>query len=365
MTILIVVALLSLGQSPAPPPAALEALDGIDPVLLVGGKEVMGKAELKVVRGRFEYWFASPETRAQFETQPENYEIQLGGLCARMGGTVRGNPSDFIVHDGRIYIFGSDACHKTFVAAPAKYLKPAMAPMPADADVARRGREALDRAVRAIGGAAALDGLTTLSERESHTESRRMGDVTVTTRVHRRFPDAIRAERDMPMPQGTMTVATLLLPRGGWSLAQDRVMPMFDAAADNARVDLGRHPVALLRRRNAPGFAAAALGRATVAGVDVDQVRVKTGRIDVTLGLDSATGFICTLAFVDRGPAGYYGQYVVVFDEYRGVNGLKVPFARRALFDGTPDPSRSTVFSSIEVNATLDPRLFEPTAAGK
>ncbi len=36
-------------------PATVEALDGVDPVLLVQGKEVSGKSELKIVRGGFEY----------------------------------------------------------------------------------------------------------------------------------------------------------------------------------------------------------------------------------------------------------------------------------------------------------------------
>ena len=74
-----------------------EALDGIDPVLLIQGKEVQGKTDLKVVRDQFEYLFATPETKATFEKTPEKYEIQLGGACARMGGGVTGNPSDYAV----------------------------------------------------------------------------------------------------------------------------------------------------------------------------------------------------------------------------------------------------------------------------
>jgi YHS domain-containing protein len=76
-------------------PGAIEALDGADPVLLVQGKDVFGKADLKVVRGRYTYLFSSPETRAAFEREPEKYEIQLDGLCARMGKGAMGNPSDF------------------------------------------------------------------------------------------------------------------------------------------------------------------------------------------------------------------------------------------------------------------------------
>jgi len=55
--------------APAPAAAAqaaqpAEALDGIDPVLLIQGKEVQGKKDLKIVRGKFVYLFATPETKA-------------------------------------------------------------------------------------------------------------------------------------------------------------------------------------------------------------------------------------------------------------------------------------------------------------
>ena len=117
-----------------------EALDGVDPVaLLTQGKEVMGKAEFKVSRGRFDYLFASAENKAAFEKAPEKYEIQLSGACARMGGGVTGNPADYAVVDGKIYIFGSDDCHKKFVAAPAKFLPKPAPPMPTAAAALRAG----------------------------------------------------------------------------------------------------------------------------------------------------------------------------------------------------------------------------------
>ena len=54
----------------------------------------------------------------------------MSGACARMGGGVSGNPADYAVVDGKIYIFGSDDCHKKFVAAPAKFLPKPAPPMP-------------------------------------------------------------------------------------------------------------------------------------------------------------------------------------------------------------------------------------------
>jgi len=82
----VIVTLLLLTAAPAgSQSAAREALDGIDPVvLLTQGKEVSGKPELKVTRGRFDYLFASADTKAIFEKTPERFEIQLSGACARI-----------------------------------------------------------------------------------------------------------------------------------------------------------------------------------------------------------------------------------------------------------------------------------------
>jgi protein tyrosine phosphatase (PTP) superfamily phosphohydrolase (DUF442 family)/YHS domain-containing protein len=108
----------------APPRSGQLALGGLDPVLLVEGKEAKGEAKYSMARGAFEYRFFSEETRKRFAGTPERYTVQLEGACARMGAPVPGDPQLWLVHDGRIYIFGSEECRKEFRSNPAKYLKP-------------------------------------------------------------------------------------------------------------------------------------------------------------------------------------------------------------------------------------------------
>ncbi len=195
---------------------ALDALDGLDPVLLVGGKEVPGKSAFSVTRGNFVYLFATAETKATFEQDPARYEIQLGGMCAKMGRTAGGNPADFIVHEGKIYIFGSDDCHKKFQANPAKYLITPPAPLPADASAAARGRRLIEQAVTAIGGAARLDALTSYVESFSQVQNRPQGEATITTKTIWSFPDRVRQERTMALQGKTMASATIVAPEGMW-----------------------------------------------------------------------------------------------------------------------------------------------------
>jgi YHS domain-containing protein len=344
--------------------APVEALDGLDPVLLVQGKEVAGKADLTVVRGRFQYLFSSADTKSTFEREPAKYEIHLGGMCARMGKTAGGNPADYLVHDGKIYIFGSDDCHRKFQAAPAKYLATAAPPMPSSADAAKKGSALVDRAAKALGGAERIDGLTTYSETVSQVQKRPQGEAQITTKTMWRFPDATRVERTIVMGERKMTSAQLLTPAGAWYLSQGRAYPAPEAGRPSVEMDLGRNPVALIHARHAANFKAAALGSATVAGMTVDQVRVQRGAIDVVLGLDPASARLQTITFTDRNNEGEIGTYTLVYSDYRPVEGLTLPFAVRGLFNGEAEPSQTYTIESIAVNPQLDASLFATPAAG-
>ena len=346
-------------------PGAIEALDGADPVLLVQGKDVFGKADLKVVRGRYVYLFSSPETKAAFEREPEKFEIQLDGLCARMGKGAMGNPSDFLVHEGKIYVFGSDDCHKRFAEAPAKYLPPAAAPMPAGAEAARKGRALIERAVAALGGAR-LDALTTYVESASQVVTRDGGEVRITTKTTWRFPDAIRLDRTMKNAQRSGSSAMLMTPEGAWFIGQGgRAFPMAAPARRSTEPDYWRHPVVLLRSRSDRDFAAAALGAATVEGATVDRVRVRHRGVDVTLAIDPSSGRLVSSTYVDRNADGQYGTYTLLYSGHRDIEGLNVPFAVRSLFNGEPDASQTWTIDSVATNVDLDPALFRAGGAGQ
>jgi YHS domain-containing protein len=359
-------AVLALAPASAQMPAPREALDGIDPVvLLTQGKEITGKPELKITRGGFEYLFTTAETRAAFEKQPEKYEIQLGGMCAKMAGGAMGNPADYAVVDGKIYVFGTDDCHKKFVAAPAKYLEKPALPMPSSAQDLQRGRALIDKAVKAIGGGPTLDAITTYVETSSVIQKRPTGDVPVVLKTMWKFPGAVRAERTMTAEGRTMTSASLLTPAGAWFIGQSRrAFPQNPEGRKSTEQEFGRQLVPLLRGRHDADFKAAWLGRAMVDGVEVDRVRVRNGVVDATLGLEKATGAVHSLTFTARNREGEVGEYVIVFADPRDVSGLRLPFSQRALFNGEPDTSLTRTIDAITINVPLDAALFEPGTGG-
>ena len=338
----------------------VEALDGVDTVILLKeGKEVFGKQAFRSEHDRFAYLFSSAETKAEFDKAPEKYAIQMGGLCARMGGTTTGNPSDYFVHENKIYVFGSDACHKAFAAAPSKYLPKAAPPMPRDMASSARGQILLDKAVASMGGAK-LDTLTTYVEATAETQPRPSGDVRIVTQSSWRFPGGARAERTMTMPnRPAVSYGTLLTPEGAWTFGGSRMMPVIPQALASVQQDLGRQLVPLLRSRRSEGTRVAALGSATIDGTSVERVRVRRDGLDVTLNIDPVNGRVHSSTFVGRNREGEFGEYTLLYADYRDVSGVTVPFVEKALFNGSADASRSRTLDSVTVNAAVDATLFQ------
>lgn len=119
----LIVATLGLGpvdlaRGDAPP----VVLRGLDPVSLLEGGEKRGEAGFSSTKGPFRYLFASAEHKARFDADPGRFAVQ-GDRCTVMP-KVPANPDLFVVHEGRIFLFGSPRCVASFRADPSAFSKP-------------------------------------------------------------------------------------------------------------------------------------------------------------------------------------------------------------------------------------------------
>jgi hypothetical protein len=94
-------------------------------------------------------------------------------------------------------------------------------------------------------------------------------------------------------------------------------------------------------------------------------VRVRHRGVDVTLGIDPSSGRLISSTYVDRNVDGQYGTYTLLYSGHRDIDGLNVPFAVRALFNGEPDATQTWTIDSIATNVDLDPALFRAGGAGQ
>jgi putative intracellular protease/amidase/YHS domain-containing protein len=118
--LLTVLGLALLLTSPAFADGAPLAVDGLDPVLLIGGEEAPGDAALTLEQDGFTYRFASKETRDRFAAEPELYGFQAKGTCAAMP-SARAQGDLYVVHEAKLYGFGSPGCKEEFQLSPATF----------------------------------------------------------------------------------------------------------------------------------------------------------------------------------------------------------------------------------------------------
>jgi YHS domain-containing protein len=338
-------------------------LEGLDPVMLVQGKEVQGDLKISVTRGKFQYLFANADNKASFEKDPARYEIQLDGACARMGAPVTGNPDLYTVHQGRIYIFGSEECKKRFDAAPQNYLETAneVASKPAvTREAAKKAKALIETAVAAMGGASRIDGLISYQEKSTTAQTRRQGDVEVKTSLTVAFPDRIRFEQVMPDWNDSSKVrqVTMVISAGevfGIMGGVARQLP--DSARIGQEKEVNRRLLSILRARKS--LNAAAIGSGKIGETLVEQVAIEIDHASYTLGIDPATGRILSLSAWRRGPEGNFGQFVQTFSDFRAVDGLTLPFKITGTFNSQPWKEQSPTVETIAVNRKIDPALFE------
>jgi len=323
-------------------PDTVIPLEGLDPVMLTQGKEVQGDMKYTVTRGQFQYLFASAENKTTFEKDPARYEIQLNGSCARMGAPTTGNPDLYFVHNGRIYIFGSEECQTLFKAAPEKYLEVPAAPKRAPSDeMIKRGQELLAKAVGALGGGSKLDQL--LSYKRTELRENQVKNILVLA-----FPDSLRQETIRP----NFTLTSVISPAESFFIVNNSARSMPESNRAAIYKDLHHDLLVLLRARTRSDFKA-------WAGSEEKTVEIELPEFTTTLAIDSETGRVMNQTYRGRGPGGVLGQIVVNYSDYRTVEGLSLPFKTTATFDGQPFPALSATVEAITINGQVDPASFK------
>ncbi len=328
------------------------ALKGLDPVELTRGKETPGDPAIDVVHGRFRYAFASEKNRSLFESTPERFRIQMGGGCGRMGPlSGKGSPDRFAVHDGLIYIFASESCRTNFLKDPAAHID-RNDPLPEGKKTAKeRGGALVERAVKAAGGAQAIDAAKTYVERRERTVE--SGDETQVNvrRLLIAYPDKVRAEDAWNDRLWTFVAAG----GDGFLAGPERVEPMDESQVAFLRREAHRSLVSILKARKRSDFVAVAIdeeGDAKIA-----RVAVAFDGTTTTLGIDRDSGRIVTASWRGRAGAGHLGAMAASYSDFRNAGALVLPAARDVTFEGRRVDALSGTFE-ISVDAALEPALF-------
>lgn len=344
------------GQAPEPE----LALKGLDPIELIQhGAEKAGSETVSSIAGNYRYRFVSEENRMRFEANPERFGIRFGGACMRMGPlSGRGDSERFIVHDGGIYLFASDACRNTFLRTPDRFVVRPAAPLAASEDSRRLAGQALKRAVDASGGSRKIaDVKSVLVETEI---SRNSGDDVV--RIIRRTMFA--------PPCDFMTEDIADDYRGGWKLHGDRGLFTW-GKGDWAAPSVSRFMKRTAQHEPLAILVAFASGKGEWA-YDSTQSAVRSEmdvvifRIDdsvTTLDIDRKSGLVRRAAFVGWGNLGMT-PFERSYDDHRPVSGMLMPYSVKTLIDGKPTENVTYKIIAVRIDAPEDARLLNSVPDG-
>jgi hypothetical protein len=89
------------------------AIKGYDPVAyFTDGKPTQGLPEIEYEWDEHRYRFSNTEHRELFKADPVRYAPQFGNFCAMAlskGEIVVANPENWLISDGKLYVFGKAA----------------------------------------------------------------------------------------------------------------------------------------------------------------------------------------------------------------------------------------------------------------
>jgi YHS domain-containing protein len=330
------------------------ALGGLDPVMLIQGTEVKGKAAWQVTQGRYRYLFADEASQRKFQAAPDRYRVQFDGFCMKMGPlSGRGSPERWLLSEGRLYLFASDSCRDSFKSDPAAYTDRADAPPTGRAADQKRGRELIELALAGFGGADKVDALKnirwetiTIYEQEGKKTEMRQATTVV-------LPDHLRLDYSYGDFRDGHELANGRLVEVS---AENELTPMPAEVYEFVRRRLYREPLALLRARNQPEFVAFAAGSGEVGGQPVEWLNLGYAGATTKLAIDPNTGRVLAAVYRGRSPS-KLGEICRAYSDFKNIEGgLTLPQQWEVTYEGKPPPGPKPASRSVSLNVPLDAR---------
>jgi YHS domain-containing protein len=357
--VLVLVAFLAAGAFAAPPERTLP----VDPVELIAGREVPGKAELAIEREGIEYCFATPESKAAFEKEPAKYEVADGGACGRMGPLAGlGDARRYAVHDKRIYFFASDGCRAGFLKDPAKHIETDDDKVFGSNEQVTRGRAAFDKLVAWAGGAERLRAISTYRASAGRVEKQGEKEWNVANETAIAFPDRCFQKEAW----NESWFSTLSGPEGAAMASTGGAERIAHSRGRAFNRSMARWPVVLLKayvdgapKADCPGLIVIGDGEGKLGETPVEYVKVWLNGAASRLTLDKASGRLLQLAFRGRDASMSVGHSVRTFTTYATVDGVTLPTAYSVTFNDKDLPAAAAKVDAFEINPKLAADLFQ------
>ena len=220
----------------------------------------------------------------------------------------------------------------------------------------KAARKVLAAAIAAKGGDKKLRGIKSIATKGKAKVSQ--GAQSFDAKFERKivFPDRMRLDIDIQVPQGHVIITNAFAKDAGWArqelVGQGAQVKDWGPAelADGRRVTW-RHPEVVLLHHADEGVTVKPLPGATVDGKPHDVVAlIDPGGTTVTLYLDAQTKLLSRMTYQEGGV-----EATETFGDYKKVNGVQIAHRRVTRGD---DADFDVTVESVELNPTIDPATF-------
>jgi zinc protease len=218
------------------------------------------------------------------------------------------------------------------------------------------GKAIAEKVAKALGG---VDKLKTVkSLRSSFTIQQPNGAIKAETTIL--YPDHIKS--DLQTPQGDLIMVASPESAFG-SAAGMGTQDMPSSRKNEMLAQLHRDLIYIAQHVDDPAFSFSSGGTGKTGTAELAVVDVSGPGVDVRWFVDAQTGKVVRQSYKAMGQSGPVDSETS-FSEWKSVEGFNLPFHRDNKQGG--QSSSSVEFSKIEINPTVDPKIFQkPTEASQ
>jgi len=215
------------------------------------------------------------------------------------------------------------------------------------------------KVAQSLGGEAKLKDVKSL--RSTFVLTQKVGNTPGTIDIESTivFPDRMKAE--LQTAQGTFSM--VVTPEAGFIAAGGQVQDMPSPRKQETMEQIHRDLIYLGQHVGDPAFSFSSAGTERSGTDDLAIVDVSGPGVNMRWFVDPQSGRLARETYTSLSQSGPVDSETA-FSEWKPVNGLNLPFHRENKQAGKD--SSSTQFSKIEINPSVDPKIFEkPVTAGQ
>ena len=218
------------------------------------------------------------------------------------------------------------------------------------------GKELASKVIAAMGGEAKFAAIKSVKTEFTNTRKTPQGDMPMQMQVTIVYPDRLHAE--LQTPQGKLTIVAT--PDTGFvSMGGMGSQPMPAAQKSETLEQLKRDPIFIAAHWKDPNVFFNAAGTEKVGDIESRIVDVNAAGAALRWFVNPSDGHILKETYQTLGPSGP-AQGETIMDDWKNMSGLTLPALRKNRQNG--EETSVVEYKSIEVNPSVDPKLFEKPA---